>query len=50
MADERLERNWRMANAASDHIMRPANEKYRSNYDRIFRKQSTAKKTPKKRS
>ena len=35
MADERLERNWKMANAASDHVMRPANEAYRDNYDAI---------------
>ena len=50
MADERLERNWRMANAASDHIMRPGTKPYRDNYDRIFRKKTTEKKATKKRS
>lgn len=35
MADERLERNWKMANAASDNVMRPPNEAYRDNYDAI---------------
>lgn len=35
MADERLERNWKMANAASDNVMRPPNDQYRDNYDAI---------------
>lgn len=38
MADERLERNWKMANAASEHVMRPPNDAYRKNYAAIFGK------------
>ena len=46
MADERLERNWKMANAASENVMRPPNSAYRKNYDAIFR--AKPKKGPKK--
>ena len=46
MADERLERNWKMANAASDNVMRPASEQYRANYDEIFRSKCPTKQQP----
>ncbi len=46
MADERLERNWKMANAASDNVMRPASEQYRANYDEIFRSKSPTQQPP----
>lgn len=36
--DERLERNWKMATAASENKTRPASKKYLENYDAIFRK------------
>jgi hypothetical protein len=43
MADARLERNWKMANAASDNVTRPSSRAYRDNYDRVFRKKPTKK-------
>lgn len=46
MADERLERNWKMANAASDNVMRPPNDQYRANYDAIFRSKSPKQQPP----
>ena len=35
MANERVERNWKMANAASDNVTRPVSDVYRNNYARI---------------
>ena len=34
----RLERNWKMANAASESRTRPSSKAYRDNYDAIFKK------------
>ena len=36
----RLERNWKMANAASESRTRPSSKAYRDNYDSIFRKKA----------
>ena len=43
---DRLERNYRMANSASENRTRPATKEYLDNYDSIFRKK---KKTPAKK-
>jgi len=48
VADERLERNWKMANAASDNVMRPASEQYRANYDSIVWSNRTETAQPEK--
>lgn len=47
MSDARLERNWKMANAASPNVTRPPSQNYLDNYDAIFRKVEKTKK-PKK--
>jgi hypothetical protein len=41
---DRVERNWKMANAASENRTRPSSKAYRANYDSIFRKKPKPKK------
>jgi hypothetical protein len=43
MSDARAERNWKMANSASENKTRPATKEYLDNYDRIFRKRPVRK-------
>ena len=41
---DRVERNWKMANAASENRTQPSSKAYRANYDAIFRKKPKPKK------
>lgn len=45
---DRVERNWKMAHAASPNVSLPSNKAYRDNFDRIFRKKKVAAKPKKK--
>lgn len=43
----RLERNWKMANAASSNVTPPPSKAYRDNYNSIFRKRTKTQPKPK---
>lgn len=43
----RVERNLKLANAASPNVSLPSSKKYRDNYDMIFKKKHTPKKVTK---
>ena len=42
---DRLERNWKMANAASSNVSLPPSKSYRDNWDAIFLRRSKNTKT-----
>ena len=44
MRDERLERNWKMANAASPNTSKPPTRVFLENYDEIFKKKKLVEK------
>ena len=43
----RVERNFKLANAASPNVSLPSNQKYRDNYAMIFKKKPAPKKVTK---